>query len=168
MRIAANVESRRLRMLRSWASAVLVLGICALLWPSSLGGDVDYVLVSGTSMEPGLHTGDLVVVRQTADHQVGDTVAFRIPEGEVGAGSVVIHRITGGDRDGWRTQGDNRDLADPWSPTDADVVGERWMMVPGLGAAFARLRDPLPLGILAATITFALLALPPKRRPATS
>jgi signal peptidase len=125
-------------------------------------------MVAGESMEPGLHTGDLVIVRETDDYGIGDTVAFRVPEGEVGEGSVVIHRIIGGDGDGWQTQGDNRDTPDPWTPTDADVAGERWVMVPRLGTAFARLRNPLPLGILAGAITFAVMAMPAKRRPATS
>lgn len=157
-----------LPLLRSWASMLLLVGVCSLIWPSSLGGDVDFVLVSGESMEPGLHTGDLVIVRDTDDYEDGDAVAFRVPEGEVGAGSVVIHRIIGGDEDGWHTQGDNRELADPWTPTEADVVGEQWAMVPRLGTFFARVRNPMPLGILAAAITFVLLAVPPKRQPAVS
>jgi signal peptidase I len=168
MPTAARLRSNAPRLLRSWASALLFAGVCALVWPASLGGQVEYVMVAGESMEPGLHTGDLVVVRESDDLEIGDTVAFRVPDGEVGEGAVVIHRIVGGGGDGWQTQGDNRDLPDPWTPTDADVVGERWVMVPGLGNAFAKLRNPLPLGILAGGITFALLALPPKRRPATS
>ena len=76
--------------------------------------------------------------------------------------------LVGGDEDGWRMRGDNRDQADPWIPTNADIVGEQWVMVPQLGTVFARVRNPLPLGILAAAVTFVLLAMPPKRRPATS
>jgi signal peptidase len=147
-------------VLRSWASVVLVAGIAGLLWPSSLGGRLDYVMVSGHSMEPGLHTGDLVLTRRTDDYVVGDTIAFRVPEGEVGEGAVVIHRIIGGTPKGWITQGDNRTAPDTWRPTNADVVGERWVMVPRLGVVFARLRNPLPLGILAALITFVAVAAP--------
>ena len=94
-----------------WVQVALVLGVAALLWPSALGGKVDYVMVSGTSMEPGLQNGDLVIVRDTDDYEDGDAIAYRIAEGEVGEGAIVIHRITGGDGEaGFTTQGDNRDI----------------------------------------------------------
>ena len=45
--------------------------VLAAIWiafaPAQLGGQVSYVLVNGTSMEPGFHTGDLVLVRQTLE-----------------------------------------------------------------------------------------------------
>jgi signal peptidase I len=50
-----------------------VIAVCAalaaaltawfLLAPQALGGSVEYLVVSGTSMKPGLTAGDLVVVR---------------------------------------------------------------------------------------------------------
>ena len=160
--------STAIRVLRGWAQLVLVVGIAALLWPSSLGGKVDYVMVSGSSMEPGLHTGDLVLVRQGESYDEGDAIAYRIPEGQVGAGAVVIHRVIGGDgENGYVTQGDNRDEADDWRPTDGDVLGSRWALVPGAGSGIARLRTPLPLAVLAAMLSFFVLAAPPKRRAST-
>jgi len=139
-----------LGLLRSSASLVLVLGVGALLWPASLGGQVEYVLVSGESMEPGMHTGDLVIVHERDRY-------------EVGAGSVVIHRVTATGPDGYTTQGDNRDASDTWHPVDEDVVGSRWVLIPRLGTVFARLRNPVPLGMAAAALTFVLVALPAKR-----
>ena len=157
-------SSRAIRILKTWVEVVLVLGVAALLWPASLGGRVDYVMVSGTSMEPGLHNGDLVIVRDTDDYDIGDAVAYRIAEGEVGAGSIVVHRLIGGDGDtGYRTQGDNRDTADLWHPKGAEVVGERWMLVPGAGTVFARMRNPAALGIIAGVFTLLAVAIPPRR-----
>src|SRR5436309_10860228 len=95
------------------------LGLLAvLLWlalPQTLGGRADWVLVSGTSMLPHLHTGDLVLVRHRSNYHVGEVIAYRVPEGEVGAGRIVIHRIVGGSgRIGWTLQGDNRTAPDLW------------------------------------------------------
>ena len=152
-----------IRRLHGVASLLLVLGVAALLWPRSLGGQMSYVMVSGTSMEPGLHTGDLVLVRAGNGYEVGDAIAYRVPDGDVGAGSVVIHRITGGDGErGYTTQGDNRDRADVWLPRGSDVIGERWAMVPAAGNLLQRLRSPLALGLAAAALTLFLAA--PSRR----
>src|SRR5207253_4750125 len=72
--------------------------VAALGWfclPQSLGGRADWVMVSGTSMLPHLHTGDLVLVEHQTSYHVGEVVAYRVPKGETGAGYVVIHRIVG-------------------------------------------------------------------------
>lgn len=156
--------SRKIRILRTWAQLVLTVAIAAVLWPASLGGQMDYVMVSGTSMEPGMHTGDLVLVRDTNDFEVGDAVAFRIAEGEVGAGSIVIHRIIGGNADdGFTTQGDNRDVSDPWEPTQGEILGERWVLVPGAGNLVAGMRSPAVLGLVAALFVLVGVAMPSRR-----
>src|SRR5947208_4675826 len=96
--------------------------VAALLWfclPQGLGGRAGWVLVSGTSMLPHLHTGDLVLVERQSSYRIGEVVAYRVPNGEVGAGHVVIHRIVGGNgKTGWTMQGDNRTAADLWHPTN--------------------------------------------------
>lgn len=152
-----------LKLLRTAAQVVLLLGIAVLLWPATLGGKVHYVMVSGTSMEPHMHTGDLVLVREQDHYGVGDAVAYRIPAGETGEGSVVIHRITGGDAEvGFETQGDNRDRADVWRPTAADVLGKRQLLVGRAGTAVGQLRNPVPLALLAGAFAFSSVAWRPR------
>lgn len=152
------------RTVRIASQILLVAGIAAVLWPASLGGKVHYVMVSGSSMEPHMHTGDLVLVREFDAYEVGDAIAYEVPEGDVGAGNVVIHRIVGGDAtSGFRTQGDNREQADTWQPTGADVLGKRQVLVPGAGNLVAELRSPLPLAVLAAAIAFVTVGFGPRR-----
>jgi signal peptidase len=134
--------------------AVHLAGWLALLWPHSLGGGVSYVMVVGRSMEPGLHTGDLVVVQRARSYDVGDVIAYRVPDGQPGAGATIIHRITGGsEAEGYITQGDNRSGADAWRPGPGDVLGRRWVLVPRAGWALAGLQSPLPLATLAGLLT---------------
>src|SRR4249920_454652 len=101
--------------------------VATLLWfclPQSFGGRAGWVLVSGTSMLPHLHTGDLVLVEHQSNYRVGDVIAYRVPRGQIGAGHVVIHRVIGGNgRTGWRMKGDNRTAPDLWYPTNHDVIG---------------------------------------------
>jgi signal peptidase I len=137
--------------------------LAALLWfclPQSLGGRAGWVMVSGTSMLPRLHTGDLVLVEHQSSYHVGEVVAYRVPKGQVGAGFVVIHRIIGGNgRTGWKTQGDNRTAPDLWRPTNGDVVGAKSLRIPHAWIVLRFLHAPLFLGLLAALGVFFVIAL---------
>ena len=131
-------------------TVALVLGWCAFLRPTFLAGSASYVLVVGHSMEPTLHNGDLVIIRQQSVYRRGDIVAYRVPQGEPAAGSLVIHRVTGGSRDGYELTGDNKDQPDLWHPTASDVVGKLAVRVPFGGTALWTLRQPYVAGALAA------------------
>jgi signal peptidase I len=125
----------------------------ALLWfclPQSLGGRADWVLVSGTSMLPRLHTGDLVLVEHRSSYHVGEVVAYRVPKGQIGAGHVVIHRLVGGNgKSGWTVKGDNRTAPDLWHPTDGNIIGAKLLRIPDAWLALRFLHTPLLLGLLA-------------------
>jgi signal peptidase len=140
-----------------------------LLRPAALGGPASYLWVSGVSMLPTLETGDFVVVQKADHYEAGEILAYRVPEGEPGAGAIVIHRLVGGSaNDGFVMQGDNKKQPDDWHPKADDVVGHLWVMVPGAGGAVALLRNPTVLAPLAAgaTVFFILLGGPSrKRRP---
>lgn len=141
---------------RAGTFALLSAAVAAalLVWPGFLRGGTAYVIVSGQSMEPALHAGDLVLTIPERTYDVGDVVAYRIPEGEPGAGVLVIHRIIGGSASaGYITQGDNRDGRDPWRPRPRDVVGAKAVSVPRLGLALAYARTPLGLAVLAGIVT---------------
>ena len=158
-----SVVSSASRRLRGVMSAILVVAIVAVwaveLRPQFLGGPTTIVVVSGSSMQPGLHTGDLVLMHRRPTYRVGDVVAYRVPKGEVGQGGVVIHRIRGGSATtGFVMRGDNRSTDDQWRPTAADIVGRRWLEVPTSNQLFTALFSPLALAALAAAFTFSLIA----------
>lgn len=123
------------------------------LRPTFLGGPATYITVSGRSMEPTLDSGDLVILRERGTYEAGDIVAYRIREGEPGAGNRIIHRIVGGSGiEGYVTRGDNRDSDDQWRPTDDEVLGELWMRLPGVGERLPLLRAPVIVATLAALL----------------
>ena len=108
---------------------LLVIGAC-MFWamflrPQSLGGPAGYVLVSGKSMEPLYHTGDMILVGAARElREVGDIIAYRVPKGDAMAGAQVIHRIIGGNAThGFIVQGDNSTAPDVWRPKPGDIVG---------------------------------------------
>jgi signal peptidase len=130
-----------------------------LLRPMALGGPTSYLFVSGTSMLPTLETGDLVIAQSASTYEVGDVVAYHVPDGQPGAGALVIHRIVGGSANGFLIQGDNRDQPDDWHPASDDIVGRLWVRIPGAGTAIAFIKQPGVLAPLAAglAVTFVLL-----------
>ncbi|MBI2168262.1 MAG: signal peptidase I [Actinobacteria bacterium] len=135
------------------------------LRPAALGGPAGYVIVVGQSMEPTLHAGDLVVTQRHDRYQPGDVIAYRIPAGDDGAGTLVIHRVIGGSAgEGYRTQGDNRDSPDFWRPKPTDIVGKRWALVPSAGTVLRWLRTPIAISGAVALTAFCWIALP-RRQP---
>jgi signal peptidase len=140
---------------RAWAvNAVWLAGLVALavaVWPTTLGGRFNLTIVSGTSMEPTYHTGDLALVRRTDDIAVGDVIVYAVPAGEPGEGRHVIHRVVGGDATGgWITRGDNRDTPDIWRPRADDIVGTVRGIVPQGGAWLLRVLSPMGVGVAVA------------------
>jgi signal peptidase len=139
------------------AFAAVLLWFC---WPQSLGGRAGWVMVSGTSMLPRLHTGDLVLVERRSSYHVGEVVAYRVPKGQVGAGYVVIHRIVGGNgKTGWTMKGDNRTAPDLWYPTNQDIIGSKALRIPDAWFVLRVLHMPILLALLAGVAVFFLIAL---------
>lgn len=150
--------------------AALAIGWFVTLRPTSLGGPASYLFVSGVSMLPTLESGDLVVLHQAESYDVGDVIAFRVPEGQPGAGALVIHRIVDGSAaDGFIMRGDNKNVVDEWRPRLDDVAGRLTVRLPGAGIAIAWLRQPGVLAPLLAGLTVAFIILGggerPKRKP---
>ena len=117
-----------------------------------------YVIVAGHSMEPTLHTGDLVVARRQGTYRRGDVIAYRITKNQAGAGTLVVHRIVGGSsRVGYMTRGDNRRYRDPWRPKPADIAGKMSFHARRLGLIPVFSHTTLGMALIAALAGFLVL-----------
>jgi len=147
--------------LRHYLSLAALAGLLVfwvlVLRPAALGGPTSYIIIRGSSMVPTYASGDLVIVRTAAEYRVGEVVAYRVPEGDVGAGLIVIHRIVAAGHDGLTLRGDHNAAPDPWNPQAADVVGEAWISVPGVGRVLAAIHQPVMLAALAASVVVAFI-----------
>ena len=123
------------------------------LAPQQLGGSTAYVTTFGTSMEPRFEAGDLVLVRQSDQYDVGDVAAYRSEE--LG-GTVVLHRIAGRVGDGYAFKGDNNSWLDSERPNRERLVGRLWLHVPGAGRVL-ELRTPRNVAVLAGAAMLLLL-----------
>ncbi len=145
---------RQLAQIALGALSILVL---VLAWwffaPQQLGGRSTYATAYGTSMEPQLERGDLVVTRQQGDYRVGDVVAYRSRQ----LGRLVIHRIVAIHGDRYTFKGDANDFVDSERPTRGQLVGALWLAVPVAGDVLQWVRVPRNAAILAAAIVLGLL-----------
>lgn len=145
---------RQLVQIALGAFSILAL---ALAWwffaPQQLGGRSTYATAYGTSMEPQLERGDLVVTRERGDYRVGDVVAYR--SGQLGR--LVVHRIVAIQGNRYTFKGDANDFVDSERPTRGQLVGALWLSVPVAGDVLQWIRVPRNAAILTAAIVLGLL-----------
>jgi signal peptidase I len=145
-----------------WVSAFLTgcsLICVAAAWmvfaPIPLGGQVAYVMINGNSMEPIFHTGDLMIVHQVSNYQVGDIVAYL----DAKLGRYVFHRIIGQHLDHYIFKGDHNTWIDSYQPTASELIGKEWIYLPQAGKAILWLRTPISLALIVGILVFIVLAL---------
>jgi signal peptidase I len=131
---------------------LLRLIVIALVWiwvmPRAVGGLNTYTVVSGISMEPTFHTGDLIISRKAKQYKVGDVVTYKIPD-EKYKKFPIVHRVIGRTKDGvYEIQGDNQDHPDSWSIPATNIVGTKVFMIPKGGFALGYARNPIGLALL--------------------
>ncbi len=101
----------------------------------TLFGYITIAVVEGSSMEPTLQTGDLVIVLRKIsvnDMSIGDVVVYRR------GSTLIIHRIVMIEGNTVITKGDNNWVVDPPVSSDAIVgkvleVGDRLFKIPLVG-----------------------------------
>jgi len=150
--------------LRRWLKLAVVLALLAIgllfFRPRALGGDTEYIIVIGRSMEPTIPQYSLAIAKDLGDYHVGDIIAYRSPYGP-----VVIHRIMNVTPRGFITRGDNPNTTvDPWVVTEDMVLGKVIAWVPYLGIVALHLRAPPVLAALVGVAVFLALAEMLKRK----
>lgn len=131
---------------KRWISTFLAgssLALVAALWlifaPTALGGRSDYVTINGNSMEPAFHGGDLVIVQQPQEYQVGDIVAYRDPT----LNRVIFHRIIAINLDQYILKGDNNSWIDAYQPGKIEIIGKIWQHISRAGYVLVWIRTPI-------------------------
>lgn len=142
---------------RSLLVTAVLTAICVLGWyyfaPTQIGGSTSYVVTHGISMEPLLHTGDLVLVRPVDDYRVGDVVAYH----STLLHTVVLHRIRQIVDGRYTFKGDNNDFLDPTHPTRALLIGRMWLHISNGGAVLLWLHRPFVAAAVLGSVAILLL-----------
>ena len=130
------------------------------LWPMSLGGDTNFLMVQGQSMLPTILPGSLVIVKQAASYQIDDIVAYFLKEGR--AAKIVVHRIMDETPRGFVIQGDNNPKKDKGYPTEDNIIGKVVFATPYVGDLLVSLRNPALL--MASAVVMAGIQMEQARR----
>ncbi len=95
-------------------------------------GGIRVLNTYGTSMYPGLETGDVIVIypKNPSEIGVGEIVTYR--KNIEGRTYLITHRVVGKTKDGFVTKGDNLLRQDEPISVE-DVVGVYWGKIPKVG-----------------------------------
>ncbi|GAB3988558.1 signal peptidase I [Nocardioides marmoraquaticus] len=156
----------RVSACRSLLTLVLTMLVLAVL-PLAVGW-TPRVIMSG-SMEPSIHTGDVVVTRPVDGSEIGrGTVLTSVDPDK--PGKTRTHRMVERDEDGMVvTKGDANPDADSSPVPDSDVLGAGVLRVPyvGLPAHWLSVGQLAPVGLALVVLTGAVLGSFRPRTPRT-
>jgi signal peptidase len=127
---------------------VIILPLVIFLWPASVGGKTDFMIVQGQSMLPTILPGSFLIIQQEPPYEVDDVVAYIMVQENIA--QLVVHRIIEYDpvdRD-FIMQGDNNEKPDTGTYTQEHIIGEVKFVIPFIGDAFSLMRNPVILVLL--------------------
>ncbi|MDA0264990.1 MAG: signal peptidase I [Chloroflexi bacterium] len=132
----------------------LIVAMLVVVWvvvaPRALGGLTTYAVVNGTSMNPLLHRGDVVVLRGADRVGVGDVVSYFSQS----LGTLVVHRIVSEEQGVFTFQGDNNDWIDSDQLDAEAVLGKMWFKIPNAGRVFMWFGEPWRIAVITGGLVF--------------
>ena len=167
LKFAVQIIKRAMGLILHARRAMGMLIIIALCLAGflSIRGALPFMAVFGTSMEPELHAGNLILIEdiEASDVKVGDIIVFSVPSAVrdyYNYPAVVAHRVlkvrTGDGGITFRTKGDNAG-EDPFSVRPQDLLGQVSEQIPYLGFPFLFFQSQQ--GLIFIVIALLLLAL---------
>ena len=140
-----------------FAILAAVVPVLFYFWPSSLGGNTDFLVVYGESMLPTLQSGNLAILKDDINYKVSDIIAYHFRE--EGVNKVIIHRIISERPDHtFVLKGDNNISVDPEAVSPSQIIGKLLFQVPYVGYLPLIMKQPLVLIItMMALALFAML-----------
>jgi len=158
-----KIFSRSFRFKRA-ITLITIVALCLIAF-MAIRGVMPFMPVFGTSMEPELHAGNLIIIKDKnpEDVKVGDIIVYNVPsaiQDFYNYPPVVAHRVIEV-RDtqygtAWRTRGDNAG-EDPFTVRANDLRGTVNQQIPLLGFPFLFLQSQQ--GLMFVIIALSLFAL---------
>ncbi len=111
-------------------------------------GHIDLKIVKSGSMEPGIMTGGIVLIREAASYGVGDIITFTSESSDI----PTTHRIVGTEMSGdellFVSKGDANEERDTNLVRGDAIIGKVLFTVPYVGFVFDFARQPIGFALL--------------------
>lgn len=111
-------------------------------------GNIKIMTVLSGSMEPGIKTGSIVIVKPANEYKIGDVITFNESKGK----APITHRIYDikivDSEPLYITKGDANDTPDQIEIKKKDVVGKVLISVPFVGYAVDFARKPIGFALI--------------------
>lgn len=122
---------------------IIIAGFIILTSFNVIKGYHFYVVMSG-SMEPNIHTGSIVTVKEENDYNIGDVITAKMTETP---SETYSHRVANKEtlngQTAYTTKGDANDSTDPDVVYQPNVVGKVLFSIPLLGYVTNFAKQPL-------------------------
>lgn len=139
------IKYHKKKLISSFGAIVVVLLFIFFIVIPTLTETLHFLTVLSGSMEPSMHTGDIVVSMKIDVNtiQIGDIITFRYDD-ETDPNRCVTHRVSNitydGDNTYFSTKGDSNEENDTRIVKSSEVIGKVVFIIPYLGyiSNFAR------------------------------
>ncbi len=96
-----------------------------------------WAIVLSGSMEPEIHTNDLIVNKARDSYETGDIITFKTGT------ALITHRIVGESEGGFITRGDANNVQDATPVPREHILGRLVFTIPNIGLIAGFLKTPL-------------------------
>ena len=140
-------------------AGIAIIAVLFIVSVLPITGNIKFMTVLSGSMEPGIKTGSVVLIKPTDNYKIGDVITF----GEISKiKTPTTHRIyeikVQGSQPVYITKGDVNNAPDISEITKNDILGKVLLSVPYLGYAVDFAKKPLGFALIiiipAAVIVF--------------
>lgn len=113
-------------------------------------------VISG-SMEPTIKVGDLILIKQYDNYEIGDIITFKEENG------FITHRIIDKNNEGYVTKGDFNNKEDDNIVSSNNIIGKVVHIFPTIGHKLKKLDNPLILLFIFLIGTTIVILIPNKK-----
>ncbi len=130
-------------------AGVAVIGLLLLSTFIPVPGNVKVKIVKSGSMEPGIKTGGIVVIKPADFYNVGDVITFGADtQTQIPTTHRIVEKNGSGQNTTFVTKGDANEEIDPQSVALSEVSGKVWFTIPYVGYILDFAKKPLGFFLL--------------------
>jgi len=128
----------------------VILGVALLLVGTRfpIPGNFQVYVVRSGSMEPAIHTGAVVVVRQADEYQEGQIITFATRGQDIPTTHRIVQKEIINNRPAYTTKGDANNSPDAEVVYSSRILGKVLFDIPYFGYAVAAAKQPLGFFII--------------------